>query len=125
VLSWIREPRVAGGEEVTYGRSLQRHLNHFDLPTALTEWAHWGQDRAGWHKLVTKPPFAIGKPFVRQPRGLTRVTPEDKRRAAAQRAAEVVERRAVFNANSNWQPLHTQARHTDANSFVDPGRTWG
>jgi len=61
------------------------------------------------------------------------VTPEEKRRAAAQRAAEVAERRAVFDANNSnweakvvhWQPLHTQARHTDANSFVDPGRAWG
>jgi len=33
--------------------------------------------------------------------GDTRVTPEDKRRAAAQRAAEVAERRAVFDANNN------------------------
>ena len=40
------------------------------------------------------------KPFVRQPRGDTRVTPEGKRRAVAQRAAEVVERRAVFDANN-------------------------
>ena len=56
---------------------------------------------AGWHKLVTTPPFAIGKPFVRQPRGDTRVTPEDKRRAVAQRAAEIAERRAVFDANNN------------------------
>ena len=79
MLSWIREPRVAGGQEMTYGRSLQRHLNHFDLPTVFTEWAHLAQDRAGWHKLVTTPPFAIGKPFVRQPRGGTRVIPEDTR----------------------------------------------
>ena len=88
---------------MTFGRSLQRHLNHFDLPTVFTEWAHLAQDRAGWHKLVTTPPFAIGKPFVRQPRGDTRVTPEDRRRAVAQRAAEVAKRRAVFDANnSNW-----------------------
>ena len=100
-LPWIREPRVAGGQEMTYGRSLQRHLDHFDLPTVFTEWAHLAQDRAGWHKLVTTPPFAIGKPFVRQPRGDTRVTPEDQRRAVAQRAAEVAERRAVFDANNN------------------------
>ena len=78
MLSWIREPRVAGGQEMTYGRSLQRHLNHFDLPTVLTEWAHLAQDRAaGWRKLVTAPPFAIGKPFVRQPWGDTRLTPEN------------------------------------------------
>jgi len=46
VLSWIQEPRIAGGQEMTYGRSLQRHLNHFDLPTVLTEWVHLAQDRA-------------------------------------------------------------------------------
>jgi len=50
---------------------------------------------------VITPPFAIGKPFVRQPRGDTRVTPEDKRRAVVQRAAEIAERRAVFDANNN------------------------
>jgi hypothetical protein len=47
MLSWIREPRVADGQEMT------------------SEWAHLAQDRAGWHKLVTMPPFAIGKPSVR------------------------------------------------------------
>jgi len=29
------------------------------------------------------------------------LTPEDKRRAVAQRAAEIAERRAVFDANKN------------------------
>ena len=43
---------------------------------------------------------AMGK-FVRQPRGDTRVTPEDKSRAVAQRAAEIAERRAVFDANND------------------------
>ena len=47
------------------------------------------------------PPLAIGKPFVRQPRGDTGVTPEDRHRAVAQRAAEIAERRAVFDANNN------------------------
>ncbi len=41
VLSWIPEPRVAGGQEMTYGRSLQRHLAHFNLPAAFTEWRPW------------------------------------------------------------------------------------
>ena len=53
----------------------------------FTEWARLAQGRVGWHKLVTMPLFAIGKPFVRQPQGDTRVTPEDRRRAVAQRAA--------------------------------------
>ena len=65
---------------MTYGRSLERHLKRFDLPLTFTEWASLAQDRAGWHKRVTHPPFEIGKPFTRQPRGDTRVTPEEKRR---------------------------------------------
>ena len=73
--------------EMTYDRSLQRHLAHFSLPRAFAEWVSLAQDRAGWH--MTKPPFKLGKPFVRQPRGDTRVTPEDKQRLAEQRAAEI------------------------------------
>ena len=57
MLSWIPEPRVAGGQEMTLGRPLQRHLAHFNLPTAFTEWAPLAQDRAGWHKLVTETPL--------------------------------------------------------------------
>ena len=47
MLSWIREPRVAGGQEMTCVRSLQLHLNYFDLPTVFTEWVLLAQDRAG------------------------------------------------------------------------------
>ena len=50
---------------------------------------------------MTRPSFAIGKPFVRQPRGEARVTPEEMRRAMAQRAAEIAEQQAVFDANNN------------------------
>ena len=103
LLSWVRTPRVTGGQEMTYGRSLERHLLRFDLPTNFTEWANLAQDRNSWHKLATKPPFAIGKPFVRRPRGDTRVTPEDKRRHMAQRAAEIAERRAAFHASTDQQ----------------------
>ena len=101
VLPWIRKPRVASGQEMTYGRSLQRHLNHFDLPTVFTEWEHLAQDSAEWQKLVTTPLLAIGKPFARQPRGDARLTPQDKRQAVAQRAAEIAERRAAFDANNS------------------------
>ena len=58
---------------------------------------------AAWHKLASQPPFAIGKPPVRGPRGDTRLTPEDKRRHMAQRAAEIAERPAVFHANTDQQ----------------------
>ena len=50
---------------------------------------------------MTEPPFQLGKPHVRQPRGDTRVTPEDKQRLAEQSAAEIAERRADFNATNN------------------------
>ena len=101
MLSWVQEPRISGGQEMTFGRSLARHLQHFDLPTSFTEWATLAQDRAKWHSLATKAPFPIGKPFVRQPRADTRTTPEDKRLAIARRAIEIKERRAVFAANAN------------------------
>jgi hypothetical protein len=64
---------------------------HFILHPCTT------RDRTG----SSNKPFAIGRPFVRQPRGDTRVTPEGRRRAVAQRAAEVAERRAVFDANNS------------------------
>ena len=59
------------------------------------------QDRAGWQKLMTEPPFKFGKPFVRQPRGDTRVTPKDKQRLAEQRAAKIAKRQSDFNATNN------------------------
>ena len=86
---------------MAYDQSLQRRLVHFKLPAAFTEWAPLAQDRARWYKLVTEPPFELGKPFVRQPRGDTRVTPEDQLRLAEQRAAEIAKRRADFNATNN------------------------
>jgi hypothetical protein len=59
---------------------------------------HLAQDRAGWRKLVTKRPFGVGKPRVRPSRCDTRVSPEDIRRFMAQRAAEVAQRRTIFDA---------------------------
>ena len=35
MLSWIPEPCVAGGQEMTFGRSLQRHLAYFNIPVAF------------------------------------------------------------------------------------------
>jgi hypothetical protein len=31
VLSWVHEPRIAGGQEMTYGRTLERLLKYFGL----------------------------------------------------------------------------------------------
>ena len=103
LLSRVRTPSVAGSQEMTFGRSLERHLEHSNLPTTFAKWATLAQDRAAWRKLVTHPPFAIGKPFVRRPRGDTRVTPEDRRRHMAQRTAEIAERQAAFHANTDQQ----------------------
>ena len=106
MLSWVHEPRIAGGQEMTYGRSLERHLKYFGLVDdggkAITssEWETLAQDRAGWLKLVTKAPFNIGKPQLR-PRCGTRVTTEEKRRFLARRAQETEQRRALFNAETD------------------------
>jgi hypothetical protein len=77
MLLWVQEPRLSGGQEMNFGRSLSPHLQDCCLPLAFTEWATIAQDRAKWHRLATNPPFAIGKPFLRQPRGDIKVTPED------------------------------------------------
>jgi len=74
----LREPRIEGGQEMTHGRSLERHLKYFGLvdgggkAISFSEWATLAQDRAGWLKLVTKVPFDIGKPQLRPPRCDTR-----------------------------------------------------
>jgi hypothetical protein len=99
-----QEPRIAGGQEITYGRSLGHYLKEFsqaraDGPAlAFTEWATLAHDRAGWRKLIAKRPFDVGKPHVRPPRCDTRGPPENMWRFIAQRAAEAAQRRAIFDA---------------------------
>ena len=97
VLPWVRKARPAFGEDMNNGRSLERHLGHFDPPLAYNEWAHLVQSRTGWRTRVTAKPFDIGASHVRQPRGDTRVTPEAIWRLKAQRAAEAELRRAALN----------------------------
>jgi hypothetical protein len=104
MLSWVMEPRIAGGQEVTYGKSLGRYLKHFaqaragGSAPAFTKWTNLVQDRAGWRKLVTKRPFGVGKPHERPSLCGTKVPPEDIRRFMAQRATDVAQRRAIFDA---------------------------
>jgi hypothetical protein len=43
--------------------------------------------------------FGVGKPHVRPPRCGTRVLPEDMRQFVVQCAAEVAQRRAIFDAS--------------------------
>ena len=52
--AWIRESRPAFGQEMTYGRSLERWLKLFGLPLCYTEWATLAQDRAEWTRLITR-----------------------------------------------------------------------
>ncbi len=99
--SWIAEPRVAGGQEMTHDRSLQHHLAHFDLSMAFTKRAPLAQDRTELHKPVTELLLTLRKHFVRKLRGDTRVTLKDKQRLAEQRADEIAKRRADFNATNN------------------------
>ena len=120
MLSWVRQPRVSGGQEVTFGRSLSRYLNHFDLPVTYAEWAVLAQDRAGWYKRVTTAPFVIGKPFLRQPRGDTRLSAEDKGKEVARRKAEIKERRALFTANAITGTSHEQPRQEPSGAAHSP-----
>ena len=89
VLSWVRKARDPRGQEMTYRRSLERYLKRFDLPLNYSGWAPIAQNRDDWRRHVTQPPFAIGKPFVRRPRGDTRRTPggHRSRDARTRRAA--------------------------------------
>ena len=52
--AWVREPRQEFGQEMSYGRSLERWLKLFDLPLRYTEWATLAQDRAEWARLITR-----------------------------------------------------------------------
>ena len=52
MLSWVHEPRIAGAQEMTYGRSLEWRLEYFGLADdggkaiTFSEWATLAQDRA-------------------------------------------------------------------------------
>ena len=100
VLPWVRAPRATGGQEMTYGRSLERDLKRLELPLAYADWARIARNRADWRKRVTQAPFAIGKPFIRRPRGDGRRKSEQKREDEARRAAGTSERQANFDAIS-------------------------
>ena len=62
-------------------------------------------------KARDQPPFKLGKPFVRQPRGDTRGTPEDKQRLADERAAEIARRRAESTPPSTEEINLPQQHH--------------
>ena len=74
MLPWVHERRIAGGQEMAYGRSLERHLKYFGLvddggkAITCSEWETLAQDRTGWLKLVTEAPFDILKPQLRSSR---------------------------------------------------------
>ena len=97
-------PRIAKGQDLVYYRSLERHLKHFGqaradgFALAFTEWGTLAQDFAGWRRHMTERPLGVGKPHARPPRCDTRVSPANRRRFMAQRAAEVAQRRALFDA---------------------------
>ncbi len=46
--SWIQAPRLAAGQEMTYGRSLRRCLRYFDLPEEFASWAQMAMDKKAW-----------------------------------------------------------------------------
>jgi hypothetical protein len=61
--------------------------------------ARWSQSKE--HQVITETPLQTWLAFVRQPRGDTWVTPEDKQHLAEQHTAEIAKRRIDFNATIN------------------------
>ena len=58
MLSLVHEPRIEGGQGMTYGRSLERHLKHFGLDDGgkaitFSEWATLAQDWLAGHSGAT------------------------------------------------------------------------
>ena len=68
MLPWVRAPRFTGGQEMTYGRSLERDLKRFDLRLANTAWANTAQNRADWRKRVTSPRSTLASRSYDAPR---------------------------------------------------------
>ena len=66
-----------------------------------------------WHKLATKLAMAIGKAFVRRPRGDTRITPEDKRRYMAH----------IHFTPQRWLLCHMGLYSFEFNSVTDHQRS--
>ena len=48
--SWVAAPRVAGGQLMTYGRSVSTALDHFGINRAT--WSTLAQDRAAWRGAI-------------------------------------------------------------------------
>ena len=48
--SWVAAPRPSGGQLMTYGRSIMRALETFNIPKA--SWATLAEDRAAWRDAI-------------------------------------------------------------------------
>ena len=53
--AWVGVARPAFGQEMTFGRSLERWLERFDLPLIFTEWAQLAQSKVDWAKRMSLP----------------------------------------------------------------------
>ena len=87
LLSWVHEPRIEGGQKMTYGRSLERHLKYFGLV-----------DDGG--KVISFSEWATAAPVRHQghARGEAEVF-------LARRAQETKQRRALFNAETDAEEI--------------------
>ena len=85
--SWVHEPRIAGGQEMTYGRSAVKRSPFRN-----------GQP---WRRTALAGLNSLRKRLSTPPRCDTRVTPEEKRRFLARRAQETEQRHALFNAETD------------------------
>ena len=87
MLSWVHEPRIEGSQEMTYGRSLERHLKYFGLV-----------DDGG--KVISFSEWATAAPVRHQghARGEAEVF-------LARRAQETKQRWALFNAETDAEEI--------------------
>ena len=58
--SWVAAPRASGGQLMTYGRSIQKALDHFGIDR--TAWATLAADRAAWRDAIHGGLLAGGRP---------------------------------------------------------------
>jgi len=62
--AWVGVARPAFGQEMTFGRSLERWLERFDLPLIFTEWAQLAQSKVDWAKRIGLPRPSTPSPLL-------------------------------------------------------------
>jgi hypothetical protein len=54
ITSWLTEPRLPGGQQMSWSKTLKSALAAKDIPEAYSEWAKLAADRPKWRELISK-----------------------------------------------------------------------